>query len=660
MALEEKQQAIVYWWDKSHTGSVLEGSVDALAKDMTEEYVAVPVAPSRHVSLRFYAKRSARELALAASTLHLLQHYRRGDAMRASVDEVDALRAAQLCERDQMLIRLMRADRARLQASRAYPDTGAHSAGAYLRKRGCPCGGGPQTQHHLLWACALPGVVAARADAKAALKRQSSMLNDCESVTKEHIICRACCNALDRGDAPRGHSGLQGITPVQVNAADAAVECARHMLGIVRRPTGDSRLNEALRASKSVMLAVLAMQRAAESASIRITAQVVGQVMRHASMRHALSQIQLSAWLRPAKRALVPVAAPPQRQLRSQRRDAVPVLAVAVADMQVAAGYVRNVLSDGGGERPRRLRVLDKQLSHVLAAEAHIASACVRDADGDEAIEAIVEAVEASQRLLAAWRARVAAAPREMRRRQRARAAEAERLRVACAAVPAQDRTARVAAAAAAASRRADERRAVRVLALAQARRVVEAAAAAGVAPAKMRGGARRRTGSRAATATTARRVVVAWAAAPAEVCATVVTPSAPRGGGGGALAVVAGATPGAGECRGRVRPRGAGDDGGGARRVRARACVVATAVARVRVRERADDDDEADAAHARKRVCVVATAVVRERKRARGDGDDDASQGRSVRARRVTEAGGAPTPHQDGGGGILSGSGAV
>jgi hypothetical protein len=58
--------------------------------------------------------------------------------------------------------------------------------------------------------------------------------------------------------------------------------------------------------------------------------------------------------------------------------------------------------------------------------------------------------------------------------------------------------------------------------------------------------------------------------------------------------------------------------------------------------------------------VCVVATAVVRERKRARGDGDDDASQGRSVRARRVTEAGGAPTPHQDGGGGILSGSGAV
>jgi hypothetical protein len=56
----------------------------------------------------------------------------------------------------------------------------------------------------------------------------------------------------------------------------------------------------------------------------------------------------------------------------------------------------------------------------------------------------------------------------------------------------------------------------------------------------------------------------------------------------------------------------------------------------------------------------VVAAVVVRVQKRARDGDDGKASQGRVVRACRGAEAGRASTPHQDGGGGILSGSGAV
>jgi hypothetical protein len=295
----------------SHTGSVLEGSVDALAKGMDDTLVAVPVVASRHVSLRFYAKRSERELALTASTLHLLRRYNAGaTVVRASTEDVDVMRAVRLCERDQLLLRLMRADRARLQASRAYPDTGPTSVGAYLRDSGCPCGGGAQTQAHLLWWCTLPGVVAERRNAASSLK----------TVTGEHLICRACCDAFKEQRAPRGQSGLQGINYVSTTDTRAAADCLRHLLGVVRQPTGDSQLNAALRAMRPVLLAVLAMQRAAESASARVTAAVVQRALRHAKLRDALSQIQLRSWLAPAKRAVVPVAGgPPRRQLRSRR-----------------------------------------------------------------------------------------------------------------------------------------------------------------------------------------------------------------------------------------------------------------------------------------------------------------------------------------------------
>jgi hypothetical protein len=76
--------------------------------------------------------------------------------------------------------------------------------------------------------------------------------------------------------------------------------------------------------------------------------------------------------------------------------------------------------------------------------------------------------------------------------------------------------------------------------------------------------------------------------------------------------------------------------------------------------RPRDDDDGGAGAVRVRRRVCVMAAEVVRVQKRVCDGDDDDTSRGRVVRVRRGVEAGGASTPHQDGGGGILSGSGAV
>jgi hypothetical protein len=165
--------------------------------------------------------------------------------VHASTEDIDVMRAVRLCERDQLLLRLMRADRARLQASRAYPDTGPTSVGAYLRNNGCPCGGGAQTQEYLLWWCTLPGVVAERRNAASSLKTVAGMLNACESVTGEHLICRACCDAFKEQRAPRGQSGLQGINYVSTTDTRAAADCLRHLLGIVRQPTGDSQLHAA-------------------------------------------------------------------------------------------------------------------------------------------------------------------------------------------------------------------------------------------------------------------------------------------------------------------------------------------------------------------------------------------------------------------------------
>ena len=92
-----------------------------------------------------------------------------------------------------------------------------------------------------------------------------------------------------------------------------------------------------------------------------------------------------------------------------------------------------------------------------------------------------------------------------------------------------------------------------------------------------------------------------------------------------------------------------------GAAHVRTRVLATLVHVAHGAAHAHASDDERSG-----KRARVVAAVVARGRVRARDDDDETVSRGRVVVARRVAEAGGAPTPHQSDGGGILSGSGAV
>ena len=144
MAFEQEQEVLVYWWCKSHVGHLPEAAADALAKGfLGNDPTPVPHAPSRHVSMYFNAKASERALALAVANLDVVRcHFSRGAAIRATEGTTDALRHAPLSEHCRVCVLRLRDDHARLMVSRAYPDTGPTSVGAYLRAQGCPCGGG--------------------------------------------------------------------------------------------------------------------------------------------------------------------------------------------------------------------------------------------------------------------------------------------------------------------------------------------------------------------------------------------------------------------------------------------------------------------------------------------------------------------------------------
>jgi hypothetical protein len=172
------------------------------------------------------------------------------------------------------------------------------------------------------------------------------------------------------------------------------------------------------------------------------------------------------------------------------------------------------------------------------------------------------------------------------------------------------------------------------ILAVGHAQRVVRAAMAAGMVPSATRGGVRRaKTVSAAAAPSTAR-----------------------RGRDDDALRATTVAVCGAFVARGCVRPRGATSTSDGAKRACVRECVVATPARR----GRDGGDGDGDTTRARKRVCVVATAVGCARKRVRDDAEVSGGRECATRVRRVLAAGGAPTPHLYGGGGILTGSGAA
>ena len=306
MELEQRQEVLVYAWAKSHCGHLLEASVDALAKRaMNDAHItAVPYITPRHTSIRFFAKSSERTLMLHASNLDIVRrHYSRRSGLHAAVHEVDALRAAKLTERDQRDIRRLRDDHARLQASEAYPNTGPDSTGAALRKEGCPCGGGPQDRHHLLWHCQLRAVVAERhTHLLPACTTLLSALSACET-NGVHDVCKACCDALEVGGTPRGYSSIRGTQPVVVSDDQMRDIALRHMLGIVETPSSERGLAAALLKARPVLLSVVAMLRAAEQASRRHTAVIAARCRARPRLRDALHWMWLSSWLFPGRRS---------------------------------------------------------------------------------------------------------------------------------------------------------------------------------------------------------------------------------------------------------------------------------------------------------------------------------------------------------------------
>ena len=408
MAFEQQQQVVVYWWSKSHIGHLPEGAADALAKDRLHgDAVPVPAAYSRHVSLRFYAKGSERTLALAAANLDLVRrHLSLHGVLRPTRADVDALRAARLCARDELCIRMMRADRAELQVCRAYPDTGPASVGAFLFATGCPCGGGPQDRRHVTWHCTLPGVVAARERLLAAAVTLDTVLGECEPVTKLHQVSRMSCEALREGRAPTACSATAALSSSTYSEEAAHDAALRHLLGIVRRPDGSNGLMRSLKCAKPMLRAMVAIQHAAESATREATAAVVRRCLTQRWLRDAFAWVRQYTWLHPLQEhpTLAPaaaaarnlrVASPPRRRLpqahviRHSARLPHPspvgdvVRAQLVSSPLAAAAWVLPLLA-------RKRRVRDESLHRMDAQLRRVAGASVRDAECEAVAAQIV------------------------------------------------------------------------------------------------------------------------------------------------------------------------------------------------------------------------------------------------------------------------------
>jgi hypothetical protein len=271
MGFEQRQDAIVYWWSKSHRGHLPEAAADALANGfLGADPTGVPYLPSRHVSARGYAKSSERELMLYASNLFFVrEHFTRGDAIRATTTDVDAMRNAKLNELQRLRVLRLRDDHARLMSSRAFPHTKAMSVGAQLRATQCPCGHGTQDRQHLLWQCRLPRVSQIRHTrlfpACVALRDQ---LNTCEPVAGVHAVSHACCRALEQGCLPRSAGGMAvGGSGAVLSDGDTVEAATRHLLGVVVCPDSSAGLKRALRLAKPMLVAVADMLQASERAT---------------------------------------------------------------------------------------------------------------------------------------------------------------------------------------------------------------------------------------------------------------------------------------------------------------------------------------------------------------------------------------------------------
>ena len=408
MAFEHNQEVLVYWWFRSHRGQLLEGAADALAKQMLgTDVVPVPQAYSRHVSLRFYAKASERELMLAAAGLALVRkELKLGDAMRATRDDYDALRAARLNERDTLYVRRLREDQARLQVSRAYPNTGCDSAGAFLFAAGCPCGGGQQDRHHLLWKCSLPAVARLRLDLHTACRTLDDALGQCEPVTGTHQVSQICSAALKNDTLPMASNRTAAFNSQSMDATAARQAALRHMLGIIRLPDDAGSVRRAARLSGPVLRTVVAMGRAAETASVTATMQMVQRSFLRVHVRAAFIRLDVYAKFRarhPACRTTFCVSPMPVARIaragtsiRSSRHWELPLPneithATAITSPRAAVGLVLAALRDETTAHSRYCRLAELDVRLRSQADAPAVAA---DSDAG-ALQIVVDALPA-------------------------------------------------------------------------------------------------------------------------------------------------------------------------------------------------------------------------------------------------------------------------
>ena len=193
---------------------------------------------------------------------------------------------------------LLRADRAGLQASRAYPDGGARSHGGVLRARGCPCGLGPQTREHMLWTCQLRHVKRIR-DAKLtpACRLLSKALGALDPTTGLHPAAAECDNALWLGTEPTATR----VGGVSYTADEMRLAVLRLLLGLADVPTGASaqEMRAVRKAAKPVLCAVLDMLRYAEAASAKATAAAAAYSLALRQQAIALGWLRAYTWLNP-------------------------------------------------------------------------------------------------------------------------------------------------------------------------------------------------------------------------------------------------------------------------------------------------------------------------------------------------------------------------
>jgi len=158
LVLEDEYEKVIYVWQKSHIGTVVEMAVDGLAKSAAsqKECVAVPEMIPGHVSVCLWAAKSERALAESSIGLLIMTKFlkRSLETLRMKGLQLDALCQREVAPAIRTTIHLLRSDRFGFMASKAERNEGGvRSVGRALWATPCICGKMCQTREHALWEC---------------------------------------------------------------------------------------------------------------------------------------------------------------------------------------------------------------------------------------------------------------------------------------------------------------------------------------------------------------------------------------------------------------------------------------------------------------------------------------------------------------------------